>query len=140
LIDRLSKELVAKFFQLNQSLPVIKNIFHLTYIKNSGALWGILAGWRIFLIIAGILILFFITLLERSFPAGQKLLRFTLGLVAGGVTGNLFDRIFYGGVIDFLDFRFWPIFNLADTFTNIGVLLLIFWLVKDFFKEKRKIN
>lgn len=136
LIDRLSKELVVRFFHLNQSLPVIKNIFHLTYIRNPGALWGMLAGARYFLLAGSVLIFLVLTYYQKTIPRNLKLFRFALGLIAGGVLGNLFDRLVYGSVIDFFDFRFWPVFNWADIFSNLGVFIIIILFIREYFQKK----
>lgn len=118
---------MVKFFSLNQSLPIVKNIFHLTFVKNYGAIWGILAGQRGIFILAGIIILVAVSYYQRRLAQdkNQQFLQIALGLIAGGVGGNLYDRIFYGAVIDFFDFRVWPVFNLADALTDAGILMII---------------
>lgn len=126
-LDRLTKWLVAKSFSLNQSVPVIKNFFHLTYIRNAGALWGLWPGKKWLFVAAGLIILAAVTFYEANLPKNhwRKFYQMALGLIAGGTLGNLFDRLFLNGVVDFFDFRLLPIFNLADTFTNLGVFLII---------------
>ena len=73
----------------------------------------------------------------RKIPSGKTVLRSGLGLVLGGALGNLMDRLRYGGVVDFLDFRVWPVFNLADTAIFIGACLLVWELLKDGSKPKK---
>ena len=129
LIDQISKYLVRINFELNQSIPIINNIFHLTYITNSGAGFGILQQQKFLLIFISIIVIGFIFYYSNRIKEKEKLLQFLVGFVLGGTIGNLIDRVAYSYVIDFLDFRIWPIFNFADSFVTIGVLGLIiyFW-------------
>ena len=130
LIDQITKFLIRINFQLNETLPLIKNIFHLTYIHNFGAGFGILQQQRwilifISLVVIGIIFYYFDRIKEK-----EILLQVLVGFVLGGTIGNLIDRLIYGFVIDFLDFRIWPIFNFADSFVTIGVVGLIIYLWK----------
>jgi len=129
LIDQISKYLVRINFELNQSIPIINKIFHLTYITNSGAGFGILQQQKFLLIFISIIVIGFIFYYSNRVKEKEKLLQFLVGFVLGGTIGNLIDRVAYSYVIDFLDFRIWPIFNFADSFVTIGVLGLIiyFW-------------
>ena len=112
----------------DEIVKVINNFFYLTYVKNNGAAWSILKDQRILLLIVTVIVLFLI----NKYMNKEKLNtieEFTYGMIIGGIIGNLFDRVFYGEVIDFLDFRLfgynYPVFNLADTFIVIGIILLI---------------
>ena len=130
LIDQITKFLIKTNFQLNQSLPLIKNIFQLTYIHNFGAGFGILQQQKwilvfISLIVIGIIFYYFDRIKEK-----EILLQVLVGFTLGGTIGNLIDRIVYGFVIDFLDFRIWPIFNIADSFVTVGVIGLVIYLWK----------
>ena len=107
-----------------ESLPVIDGIFHLTYIRNTGAGFGLFAGKQRFLIIITIIIL--ISLIIYRYKNGKSLLRdAVLVFLFAGALGNLLDRVRLSYVIDYLDFRVWPVFNLADILINIGAGLLI---------------
>ena len=129
ILDQLSKFLVKANFQLNESLPIVSNIFHLTYIHNSGAGFGILQGQKLLLIFASVIAIGVILYYLDSIKEDGKLLQCLVGFVLGGTIGNLIDRISYGYVVDFLDFRIWPIFNFADSFVSIGIigLVIYFW-------------
>lgn len=110
-----------------RSLPVIPGIFHLTYVQNTGAAFGIFRGLPglfilLALAISGWLIL---ELTRRNHP---PLIRLGLALMLGGAVGNLIDRVRLGHVVDFLDLRIWPVFNVADSAITIGVGLLM-WLM-----------
>ena len=130
LIDQLSKFLIKSNFQLNQSVPIINNIFHLTYINNTGAGFGILKAQTLILIFVSIAVIGIIFYNFDKIKNKEILLQVLVGFVLGGTIGNLIDRMAYGHVIDFLDFQIWPIFNFADAFVSIGVIGLIVYLWK----------
>ena len=126
IIDQLVKHLVVSTMHLGQSLPVIKGIFHITYVLNPGAAFGMLEHQRwIFILVALAAVLlgaaFYKKLQQESF-----LMRSGAGLLLGGAVGNLADRIQSGLVVDFLDFRIWPVFNIADIAICAGAGILIF--------------
>jgi len=128
LIDQITKFLIKINFQLNESLPLIKNIFHLTYIQNTGAGFGILKSQTLILIFISLIVIGVILYYIGSIKEKEKLLQILVGFVLAGTIGNLIDRIAYGFVIDFLDFQIWPIFNVADSFVTIGIIGLIIYL------------
>ena len=129
LIDQITKFLIKTNFQLNQPFPLINNIFYLTYRHNFGAGFGILQQQRWILIFISIIVIGFIFYYFDRVKEKEILLQALVGFVLGGTIGNLIDRVAYGFVIDFLDFRIWPIFNVADSFVTIGVigLIIYFW-------------
>lgn len=131
LIDQGSKAAVQMLMYLGESIPVLPPVFYLTYIMNPGAAFGILPNQKVLFITTGILLITGVLVGYRKLPPEKKLLRFSLGLVLGGALGNLLDRLRFGKVVDFLDFRVWPVFNLADTAIFIGVCLLAWELLKD---------
>ncbi|MGB0908940.1 MAG: signal peptidase II [Nitrospirales bacterium] len=142
-LDQVTKSYIVSKMYLHQSIPIIPEYFSLTYIRNPGAAFGILAssssGFRMvfFLITSlfalGLLITIFVRL-EPSDWWGQ----ITISSIFGGAIGNLIDRLQFGEVVDFLDFYIngyhWPAFNVADMAISIGVcsLFLLFAF------EKRK--
>ena len=131
ILDRLSKCYIESFLTSRDTYPVIKGIFHLTLVENKGAAFGLLPGYfPFFLIVSSVAILFILYLLIKKKIKG-KLGEVSLGLILGGTLGNLYDRLVYGAVIDFLDFRIWPVFNLADSAITIGVILLVWVCWKD---------
>lgn len=125
LVDQSSKALVKYLLPEGQSLPVVPHLFHLTYIRNPGAAFGLFAYQTTFFILATFVIIVLVLLLARRIPEQRRLLKLSMGLILGGALGNLSDRLRSGLVIDFLDFRFWPVFNLADCAIVIGALLLV---------------
>jgi len=124
-LDQLSKHLAAKNLILNRSVPIIKGIFHLTLIHNRGAAFGILknqAPLFIFISLFAIILIYFN--LKKSRNKENIVFNISLALILGGALGNLIDRLFLGYVIDFLDFRIWPVFIVADSAITIGAILL----------------
>lgn len=128
LIDQITKFLIKNSFELNQTFPLIKNFFHLTYINNYGAGFGILQQQRFILIFISVIIVGFMLFYLDRIKDKESLLQVLVGFALGGTVGNLIDRAAYGYVIDFLDFQIWPIFNFADTFVSIGVIGLVIYL------------
>jgi signal peptidase II len=126
-LDQLTKFIVAKNLALNQSLPVIKGIFHISLIHNRGAAFGILKSQGPIFILTAIfaIILIYLDLKKNKH---KKIYSISLSLILAGAIGNLIDRLVFGYVIDFLDFRIWPVFNVADSAITVGAVLLG-WLV-----------
>ena len=139
IVDQLTKIVVQQTMALYQSIPIVDGAFSLTYVRNTGAAFGIFAGSveifrRPFLILISILASVFIVTLLRRLADGEKGLIIALTFVLGGAIGNLVDRIFYGEVIDFLDVYWrnyhWPAFNIADSFITVGVAIALLCLYK----------
>lgn len=124
-LDQGLKLIVQRNMELNQSIPVIENVFHLTYVLNPGAAFGILADKTIFFILATLIVVGFIGFYYYRTPREKTWLRLGLVLLLGGALGNLIDRVRTSHVVDFFDFRIWPVFNIADIAISVGVGLLI---------------
>ncbi|MFW5988565.1 MAG: signal peptidase II [bacterium] len=134
-IDQITKLLVANNFQLGESRAIINNIFHLTFVKNRGAAFGILAGQQTLFLALTVLIIIAL-IIFRYYSNKSIYLDTGITLIIAGGIGNLIDRIRLGYVIDFLDFRIWPVFNLADSAVVIGMVFLIYFILKDeFYKQ-----
>ena len=112
ILDQFTKFLVKQNFQLNQSIPIIKNILHLTYITNTGSAFGLFKGLNWFFVFFSVIVIIAIFYYLERIVKNEKLLQFAVGLLLGGTIGNLIDRVAYGAVIDFIDFRIWPVFNI----------------------------
>lgn len=134
-IDQWSKYYVQTHMSLGMSIPLIPSVFHLTYILNPGAAFGILENQRTFFVIVGLLMIGAVVYLYPRIPANMRLLRIGTGLMMGGAVGNVIDRIQTGHVVDFFDFRIWPIFNIADIAIVVGVSCIIYTLL--FIAEKK---
>ncbi len=128
-LDQLVKFLITSHMALYDTIPVIKNIFHITYIQNRGAAWGSLQGKRIFLLVVTLLVLaflvyFYIKMLRLN---KYKDLRILFIFIFSGAVGNMIDRIRLGYVIDMFDFRLinFPIFNVADIYVTCSMIILL---------------
>lgn len=136
-IDQISKYYIEHNMSLGMSIPVIPNIFHITYILNPGAAFGLLEHKTELLIFIALIMIFILVYYYNRIPETLKILRFGLGLLAGGSIGNVIDRVRIGYVVDFLDFRVWPVFNVADIAIVCGVFSII-WSVVFLHKEDEK--
>ena len=126
LLDQGSKWYIREAMMLHESIPVIPGFFHITYILNRGAAFGILENQRwLFLVIA--LILFLIYGLCRHKIPTHPFVQLGVGMLLGGALGNAVDRGLRGAVTDFFDFRVWPVFNVADIGIVVGVCLLLWY-------------
>ncbi|GAB4174310.1 MAG: signal peptidase II [Geothermobacteraceae bacterium] len=146
-VDQWTKYLVLKSFRLYESVPVIDGLFNLTYVRNKGAAFGILADsdWRRpFFIVVTLVACAFILGYLRRLGNERRLAPLSLSLIFAGALGNLIDRVRFGEVIDFLDVYWrqyhWPAFNVADSAITVGVglLLLDMWRHDRQCKEERQ--
>ena len=131
-LDWLTKYWIQTSMALNDTIPVIDGIFHITYIHNYGAAFSILEGKQGFLLavtgaaMAAIAIYMVYAQKKKELtPMGL----WSLALILAGGLGNFFDRVHFGYVVDFLDFRVWPIFNVADIAVCCGCGLLVFYVM-----------
>jgi len=134
-VDQFSKYIIRQDMSLAESIPVIKSVFHITYVENKGIAFGLFPQGHALFIVISIIIVLAIVFFERKKIVKSSKERLCLGLILGGALGNLIDRLRFGFVIDFLDFRIWPVFNLADAGVCIGGMLMVFFLLR---KRPRK--
>lgn len=141
IVDQIIKLIVVNTLVGKNSVEVINNFFYMTYVENTGAAWGIFSGSRWFLIIISILAIYAILkyfLLDLNIT---KIEFVAYGILLGGIIGNLIDRLIYGYVIDFADFRFgeynFPVFNFADSCIVIGAGLIIYHLITNVFTQRK---
>lgn len=129
--DVLSKQLAKTFLMPIGYFPVLQDVFHLTYLENTGAAFGILPGQRWLFIVLKVLVSIAIVYLLIRLQNENKLFRIGLTFVLGGAVGNLIDRIRFGYVVDMFDFTLinYPVFNIADTSVIVGVILLGYYLI-----------
>lgn len=125
-LDQITKAMVMRSFVPGESIPILQDIFHLTYVLNPGAAFGILSNQRMFLLITGagliVATAYFYPLLKKS----DGCLRFGATAILSGAVANLIDRIQTGCVVDFFDLRVWPVFNVADIAIVLGMGFMIY--------------
>src|SRR5215475_844961 len=134
IVDQVTKVSIMQNMRLHESIPIIPNLFSLTYIRNPGAAFGLLAGTSnafrtLFFGVASLFALALLGTILVRLPARDWTGRLSIAAILGGAIGNLVDRLQYGEVIDFLDFYIdtyhWPAFNVADSAISMGVVFLI---------------
>ena len=129
LLDQIVKYWIRTNMEPGQSIPVISGIFHITYIENPGAAFGILANQRILFLLLTAVIVGIMFYLYLSLQNKQSLAACSLGLVISGAVGNFIDRVTHGTVTDMFDIQIWPIFNIADICICAGIALLCYVLI-----------
>jgi signal peptidase II len=129
LLDQLSKYLVYSQLQAGESIPVINGIINVTHVKNAGAAFGIMQDKRILFIVAHLVLITAVAYFYKTIKQEGIIALIAAGLMLGGASGNMIDRVTTGYVVDFIDFRIWPVFNIADTAIVIGAILLGFQLL-----------
>ena len=140
LADQVSKRIIVNTMSLYESIPIIENFLHFTYITNDGMAFGINFpfGYYIFTAVSILLTIFLLWYLW-SLKDHSIIPRLGLALIIAGAFGNLIDRIFLGEVIDFLDFMIgdfhWYVFNFADSYVSIGMIMV---LIDNIFFEKKR--
>lgn len=134
-IDQIIKGIVLVSMEIGSSLTLIGNFFSITYVENEGAAFSILSGNTILLIVLSLFalnILYFLFLKEKNVKKTQMI---TIGILMGGIIGNLVDRILYGHVIDYLDFCLFgynfPVFNFADICIVLSTIFLLYITLKE---------
>ncbi len=125
LLDRATKYLVENF--VNQSQPINLWLFSIEQTRNTGIAWGFLQGSNSFLMLIAVLVIALIIYYRDEFVV-EKLPAIAASLILGGAVGNLGDRILQGSVLDFINFHFWPIFNVADSAITVGGIMLVYWM------------
>lgn len=128
LVDRWTKSWAMDTLAVEGPFEITP-FFHLTYVENTGAAFGMLPQRNAFFIGLSAVLLTALFVYRRNLSAGQTWLKAGAALIIGGALGNLYDRIAYGYVVDFLDFLVWPVFNAADSFISVGLCCFVVgWL------------
>jgi len=138
-LDQVTKLLIVKNLALSQSVPLINGVFHLSLVYNRGAAFGIFKDQtNLFVFTSVIAIILLSVALKNHLREKISSYNLALALVLAGAMGNLIDRLHFGYVVDFLDFRVWPVFNIADSAITVGAVLLGWHLL--FSGKRDKVN
>ncbi len=128
-VDQITKQVVRLSYCVGDPHPVVEGFFNLTYVRNTGAAWGMFSGQNIVLSALSVVMLALVVIFRRSFLSDTWEHRIALGLMVSGTVGNLMDRVRLGWVTDFFDVYWrqyhWPVFNVADMCICVGVGLYI---------------
>lgn len=142
MVDLILKFIVSSKLVENDIIKVIPNFFSIYYLKNTGAAFSILQDSTVFLVILSALILLVLNNYIDKEKDLNKISEISLGMVIGGIFGNMIDRIINHSVTDFISFRIFnynfPVFNIADIGITVGVFLLLISILKDCRKEKNR--
>ena len=141
-LDQLSKYLAVAHLKEIDTFPLIEGIFHLTYLENRGAAFGMLANHRwVFMVISTAAIVAVIVFMLAGYKKYYNPLLYTaLAFIAGGGIGNMIDRVALGYVVDFFDFRLinFAVFNVADTFVCVGCAVVVLYIILDDIKAAKQ--
>lgn len=152
-IDQITKILAVQHLKDQPSIDIIKDILVLTYVQNTGAAWGMMAGWQTFFIILTSIMFLAVVFIYIITPMTKKYtpMRVILVVLGAGAIGNLIDRIMNGYVHDFIYIKAidFPVFNVADICVTVSMFVMIFLVIfkykdddfnyiKDFFKKNKK--
>ncbi len=128
ILDRLTKIYFSQALEIGESWPIIRNVLHMTLVHNTGIAFGLFKDKGIVFIIIpliAIVLLVFNIYYYHNHKALSRTYIVAFSLILGGAIGNLIDRINFGYVIDFIDFRIWPVFNIADSAITIGAIIIL---------------
>ena len=129
LLDVISKLLISNYLEVYESINIIGDFLKFTYVHNTGAAWSLFNDKSFMVLIISVIIILIIGYYIYKNKPNNRIEKFGYALILGGAIGNFIDRVIYGYVIDFIDVKIfnydYPIFNLADMFIVIGVILLI---------------
>ena len=127
--DQFVKSIITASMVPGESIPILQHVFHLTYVLNPGAAFGILPNQRFLFLIAGGAILVVAMLIYSRIKRTDTLMRLGMISMISGAAANLIDRFQNGLVVDYLDFRIWPVFNIADIAIVIGTCFMVYALM-----------
>lgn len=134
-VDRITKILASNYLSSGKTIEVIPNLFDFEYLENTGAAFGIFKDKTYILAIFSIIVIIGLIIYTFKFSSKKILERIAISLIISGAIGNLFDRLYFNYVIDFIYLHYngysFPVFNVADILVSVGTALLAIYLVKD---------
>lgn len=139
-LDQLTKYLTILFLKPVDTLPIIEDVLHLTYVENTGAAFGMMKNQRwLFMIVSTVAIIALLIYLFKK-KTQPKLENLAIAFIVGGGIGNMIDRVLLGYVVDMIDFRLinFAVFNVADSFVCVGAGLLMLYIILSGVKEYKE--
>lgn len=137
LLDQITKMLALKFLLPKGSISILP-FFNLTYVENTGSAFGLFQNANLFLLVVSLMVLFLMIKWRKDILCLGNLAKYGYLMIFAGALGNIYDRIFLGHVVDFLDFRIWPVFNIADSAICVGAGFIALAILKEKNKEIKK--
>lgn len=135
ILDQVTKYIIIEKLPISSEIEIIRGFFYITHLKNTGAAFGLFQDSTKTLTIISFVAIVLIIILKIILKLNYAFYNVSLGFILGGALGNLIDRYFVGEVTDFLNFTFWPVFNIADSFIIIGFCLIIIIMLREYFKK-----
>jgi len=135
ILDQVTKYIIIEKLPISSEIEVIRGFFYITHLKNTGAAFGLFQDSTRTLTIISFVAIVLIIILKIMLKLNYAFYNVSLGFILGGALGNLIDRYFVGEVTDFLNFTFWPVFNIADSFIIIGFCLIIILILREYLKK-----
>lgn len=135
ILDQVTKYIIIEKLPISSEIEVIRGFFYITHLKNTGAAFGLFQDSTRTLTIISFVAIALIIILKIILKLNYAFYNVSLGFILGGALGNLIDRYFVGEVTDFLNFTFWPVFNIADSFIIIGFCLIIILILREYLKK-----
>lgn len=126
--DRVTKIMISNNYALHETRPILGRLMSFTHVRNFGAAFSILQGKRLFIIASTVVLIGIIIYIYYKIIPRTTFSTVIVGMILGGALGNFYDRIRFAYVIDFIDFHFFPVFNIADSVVVIGSFLLAWQL------------
>jgi signal peptidase II len=140
-LDQWTKWLIRSHLELGDRISVIPGLFNITYVRNTGAAWGIFQGQNLILALVSLVMLILLVVFRKHLFPVNRLAMTAYGCLIGGILGNFYDRVKLNYVVDFLDFYIkdshFPSFNIADSAICIGVAL---YMTCSFIEHKRQVS
>lgn len=137
-LDFVTKQIIMRSLAPDQTIPVIKGFFHITFVRNPGAAFGLLPNQTSLFVVITLIVIATILIYARRLGNQRGILSVGLGLQLGGAVGNLVDRVQTGSVVDFFELRPLPVFNVADVAIVTGVGLFILHLLIEAYRERKE--
>ncbi len=129
-VDRVTKALIQHYLALGDHVRVFGDLLWFDHSQNTGIAFSLATSHSSIVFFFDLIAIVFILYLARRVPPGEPWLRMGLGLVLGGAIGNVVDRVLAGSVTDFIDFRVFPVFNVADSAITVGAILIAWRLYR----------
>ena len=132
--DQFTKAIIRRNLSIGETFSIIRGFVQLKGVENPGGAFGLFPGSQIFLLAVSIIVVIVAVIYWMLNRPNEPIVTMSFGLIVGGAIGNMIDRFLFNNVTDFIDFRYWPVFNIADLAIVIGMILFLNAYLKD---EKR---